>query len=233
MIIGIVVIFLIVSLFIWDSVTYGKFFMKPLDEKDIVRGKQMSSPWLGTINLTGGTMVKAERTDPLTGHFLYINMFVIFGISIFPFGAYIATEGKRSGYTIYGEVTHYKRDFFHEFIRGWMWLSLLALLLLGISYVVEKWDAIPWWACGVLVVAVLLVVIGLFLIVSKIQDKMESKRFRTNMWKQYEKMEEERLAVKPKCPIQEDGESDEAYTKRVDEYVKADTEWRKRHQNTK
>lgn len=38
---------------------------------------------------------------------------------------------------------------------------------------------------------------------------------------------------KPKCPVQEDGESDEAYMKRVYEYVKADTEWRKRNQGKK
>lgn len=41
------------------------------------------------------------------------------------------------------------------------------------------------------------------------------------------------LDPKPKCPVQEVGESDEAYTKRVNEYVKADTEWRKRNQGKK
>lgn len=41
---------------------------------------------------------------------------------------------------------------------------------------------------------------------------------------------QESVDPKPKCPIQEDGESDEAYMERVNEYVKADTEWRKRNQ---
>lgn len=233
MIVGIIAIVLLVSLFIWDSCSYGKYFMKPLDEKNIVRGKKMSSPWLGTINLTGGTMVKCERKDPLTGNYLYINMFTIFGVYIFPFGAYIATEGKRSGYTIYGEVDHYGRDFFHLVIQGWMSVSIFILIVCGIAFVIEKWEAMPWWAWAIIVVAVLLLIVGGVLLVWKIQAKMESKRFRKAMWEQYEKMEEEKRSVKPKCPVQEDGESDEAYMKRVNEYVKADAEWRKRNQGNK
>lgn len=41
---------------------------------------------------------------------------------------------------------------------------------------------------------------------------------------------QESVDPKPKCPVQDDGESDEAYMKRVNEYVKADMEWRKRGQ---
>lgn len=231
MIVGIIAVVLLVSLFIWDSITYRKYVTKPLDAKNIVRGKYMSSPWLGTINNVGGTMFETSRKDPLTGHYLYINMFVIFGIPILPFGAYIATEGKRSGYTVYGEVTHYSRDFIHEVIKGWMCLCVLVLVICGISFVIDIWEAMPWWAWAVIVIAVLLAIVGGVLLVWKIQAKMESKRFRKAMWEQYEKMEEEKRSVKPKCPVQEDGESDEAYMKRVNEYVKADTEWRKRNQS--
>lgn len=231
MIVGIMIaVILFVTLFIWDSFTYGKYANKPLEAKSILRGKDMSSPWLGTINNTGGTMIETSRKDPVTGHLLYINMFVIFGIPILPFGAYIATEGKRSGYAVYGEVVHYRRDFFHQIIQGWMWLLVLALVVYGISIVVENWSVMPWWAWCLLIVAALLAIVGLVLIAWRFQAKKESKRLRKAMWEQYERMEQQKRSEKPKCPIQEDGESDEAYTKRVNEYVKADTEWRKRNQ---